>query len=246
MVFGHPLIIKSNTMEYKTLAMIRDSIINQLKPLANSDVDIQEEWIEDVIDDARGALVRTLFNARDDFSGWYQTVELEASDLKSTVINGYEYFFRNPVSVVTLPGPLMQGLGQKNILYFGAHGVDTLNMQRASMREFQEYEYHRFGAGLPCYMLDGDKLYLRNTGRRRYFKLSAIFSKPTCVPGYDIDNSDYPLPISLHNRLEIVVFQHLASKMNLPVDKIPGNPDETRIGDMNQAMRASQQESRMT
>ena len=80
-------------MEYKTLAMIRDSIINQLKPLANSDVDIQEEWIEDVIDDARGALVRTLFNARDDFSGWYQTIDLEASDLKSTVINGYEYFF---------------------------------------------------------------------------------------------------------------------------------------------------------
>lgn len=72
--------------------------------------------------------------------------------------------------------------------------------------------------------------------------MSAIFAKPTCVPDYSIDESIYPLPVSLLLNLEIIVFQHLGPKVSLPVDSIPDGIDGTRIGSMNNALRESQRE----
>ena len=237
----HPLFLKFNFMEY-TLAAIRDGIIKQMKPDANNDIDISEEWIEDAIDMARASLVRKLVNSNDDFSGWYQTVSLESEMKKSILIDGYNYELKNPISVITLPGELMQGMKWRNVIHFGQLGFEQLNYGRVSMREFQEYKFHRFGNNSPIYFVDGDKIYIRGNGLHRYFTVTAIFAKPTCVPDYSIDQSIYPLPVSLLLNLEIIVFQHLGPKVSLPVDSVPDGLDGTRIGSMNNALRESQRE----
>ena len=226
----------------KTLAMITESIIKQIKPHITDDQDISEPWIDDEIDDVRAALVPVLYNANDSFQDWHQEVILEAVKDISVTIDGYTFLFKTPISIITLPGTLMQGMRWKNILYMGAHGFEALNYQRVTMTEFQEYEYHRFGNRMPCYVVDGDRILLKNVGLQTHFKGIFCFSRPSCVTGYNRKTTRYPLPLSLHHKLEIVVFQHIAPKLGLPVDVISNNTDETRTGNMQQAVKESQRE----
>ena len=237
----HPLMLKNQYMD-KTLQMITESIIKQIKPNITDDVDLSELWIDDMVDDSRAALVPSLYNANDTFSGWYQDMVLEATRDTTIIISGYQYRYKTPLNILTLPGLLMESMGWKNILYLGSYGIEGKNIQRVTMSEFQEYENHRYGGMMPCYVVDGLKIYMKNIGIQKHFRATMCFAKPTCVPLYTRDASDYPIPLSLHRKLEIVIFQHIAPKLNLPIDVISNNSDETRTGSMQEALKQSEKE----
>lgn len=227
-------------MELKTLEMITDSILRQVKPSITSDVDISRDWIDDVIDDSRAALVRALYSANDLFLGWHQSLDLKSHITKEIFVDGYSYKLRNPLSVIDLPGELMSSMGWKNILYIGPHGFGGSNIHRVTMSEFEMYEYHRFGNNTPCFTVVDNKIYLKNNGSMVYFKAEMCFAKPSCVPGYDRAVSKYPLPLSEHRKLEIITFNHIATKLGIPIDTVANNVDETKNASLNDAIKNSQ------
>lgn len=227
-------------METKTLKMITESIIKQIKPEISDDQHISEQWIDDMVDDGRAALVRVLYNANDTFQEWFQEVKLEAVKENSITIDERQYFYKYPLDVITLPGKLMHDMNWKNILYLGSYGFDTNNIQRVTMAEFQEFQHHRFGNTKPYFMVNDNKIYLRNIGIQKYFKGIMCFAKPSCVPGFVRETSEYPIPLSLHRKLEIITFQHIAPKLNLPVDIVSNHSDDTKGGTMADAVKQSQ------
>ena len=229
-------------MEIKTLQMITESIIKQIKPEITDNQFISESWLDDKVDDVRAALVPALYNGHDMFLDWHQKIDLQSTTELSVVIDGYTYNYKKALSVIQLPGTLMQGMGWNNVLHFGSHGLECPKMQRVTIAEFQEYEFHRFGNNIACYVVVGDRILMKNTGLQKYFTGSFCFAKPSCVPSFDRTTSIYPLPVVHHHKLEIILFQHLAPKMTLPSDIISNSIDDTKIGNMQQAIRESQKE----
>ena len=227
-------------MEEKTLALIRESIIKQVKPHITDDQPLSELWIEDMINDSRAALVRSLYTSRDIFEGWYQTLSVTAEAYDSVTIDGVPFTFDDELKRIDLPGTLLNGIEWRNILYFGAHGFSSRSrgFNRVNIGEFISYGNHRFGNAEPCYFVEGDKIYIKNSEQFEYF-LIACFHDPRVVPGYDVDISVYPIPQSQHRKLEIITFQHIAPKLNLPVDFISNHMDESRTGNMQEAIKES-------
>lgn len=227
-------------MAGKTLAEITESIIKQIKPHITDDQPLSETWIQDVINDSRAALVRPLYTAKDVFHGWHQTINIEAVNDEEIVIDDATITYDTPLKKITLPGTLLDGMEWKNILYFGAHGFSTTSrgFQRVNVKEFVTYGNHRFGSTEPCYFVNGDTIYVKNSQQFLY-SLMACFHDPRVVTGYNIDTSIYPIPQSLHRRLEMITFQHIAPKLNLPLDVISNHVDESRVGNMQEAVKQS-------
>lgn len=227
-------------MAGKTLAQITESIIKQIKPHITDDQPLSEAWIQDEINDSRAALVRPLYTARDMFAGWHQTLALEAEDDSSITIDGVEIEYEETFKKIQLPGTLIDGMEWKNIQYLGAHGyaASSIGFQRVNVKEFVSYGNHRFGSTHPCYFVNGDVIYVKNSEQYLYL-LTACFHDPRVVSGYNVDTSEYPIPQSLHRRLEMITFQHIAPKLNLPIDLISNHLDESRVGNMQEAIKQS-------
>ena len=227
-------------MAGKTLAQITESIIKQIKPHITDDQPLSEGWIQDEINDSRAALVRPLYTARDMFAGWHQTLALEAEDDSSIIIEGEKIEYEETFKKIQLPGTLIDGMEWKNIQYLGSLGYapSSVGFQRVNIKEFVAYSNHRFGSDNPCYFIDGENIYIKNSVQY-YYLLTACFHDPRVVSGYNVETSIYPIPQALHRRLEMITFQHIAPKLNLPIDLISNHLDESRVGNMQEAIKQS-------
>lgn len=228
-------------MEVITLEKHVESIKEQLRPNRTNDVNISDEWIADMIHASRSALVPSLYTAKDMFMGWHQPIILQAVRMGKTIIGGYTYTPTVPVSKIALPGNLMQGMGFKNILYFGNMDMGNQNYERLTMNGFLSHEYHRYGNRTPVYTVDGGTIYIKNISTQKYFRSMMCFEQPTCVPDYSWSDTLYPIPSSAHRRLEIVTFQHIAAKLGMPVDMLLNGLDETKNAPVNQQVRQQNQ-----
>jgi len=214
-----------------TLESIVESIKLQLKPHLTDDVIIYDEWLIEMINESRGALMRTLFTSGDNFIAFYQTYPEQA--LAS--LNGNFKKF-------VLTTKLMQSIGKKNVLYFGPTAMDVPTYHYCSFDELLNYSFHRFGNTKLAFCDMGEYLQVRTTLTPTLL-LKGVFEIPNDVPLYDYRTSVYPIGENNVRQLEIITFQHIIVKLGLPVDLINNGMDETKNANVGkQAQQQPQQE----
>lgn len=227
----------------KSLSLLVDSIMEQLRPHMTQDVMLSEEWIADQIHDSRSALVPRLYAEKDIFEGWYQQVDYPSVISKEMLIDGYAYPFSEKIRIIELDTEPMANMGFKNIQFIGPvdFGLGSLLMTRQTINEFVANHHHRYGNNLPVYALYGSKILMRNVPDMEFFRTSICYANPTLVNGFTWD-SPYPLPLTQHRKMEIITFQHLAPKLQMPVDLINNLQDETKNAPVANQVRQAQQE----
>ena len=204
-----------------TLERIVDSIKSQLKPHLTDDQIVPDEFIIEMINQSRLALIRKSYTAGDKLDPFYQEISLEGT---RTFNNQFKY------SIITLPQPLVNDFGNKNVQYVGANKYDTTVIKQVSFEEFQNFTRHRWGSRQLFYCVMTDKILVGNkelsVGEKYYIR--AIFPFPQNIEGYVYETSPYPINSTMLRSLEIITFQHLAPKLGLPSDMFNNGNDETK------------------
>lgn len=230
-----------------TLERIVESIKLQLKPHLTEDVIVLDEWLIEMINQSRSALIRKIYVSGESFTPFYQ--DIVCTSMESDSVGGVniglskEYAFQK----VLFPEgvELVGGCGKKNIQYLGLLDYSLVDIQYVELEEFMAYSYHRFGATLPSYTSMVDHLLVRNTNRTgvsQPWLLRAIILHPQYAPGYDYRETIYPIDGANLRQLEIITFQHIAQKLGLPVDIINNGSDETKNAPAAQQGQRRQQE----
>jgi len=212
-----------------TLESIVESIKIQIKPHLTDDVIIHDAWLIEMINESRGALMRSLFTSGDNFIAFFQEYTRTLDDFNAN--------FKKFV----LPSKLMQGIGKKNILYFGPEEMGAPTYHYCSFEELMNYNYHRFGASKLAFADMGTYLQVR-TNSKPTLVLKAIFEVPNDFDDFVYETSPYPIGENNVRQLEIITFQHIASKLGMPVDLINNGMDETKNASVNKQVQQSEQQ----
>jgi hypothetical protein len=224
-----------------TLEKIVESLIKQIKPNINDDVIISEEWLIDMINQSRSAMLIKKYVANENFINYYQEIELNVELKQKAEINGVEFEFETEIGVVNIPS-LVTRIGNKNIDYFGSMMLNTKMIDYVMFNEFITYDYHRFGGNMPCYTLRSDTIMIRNPKGMKKWLLRALFGSPNDVPGYSYSESMYPIDESDLRQLEIILFQHIAPKLGMPIDMLNNASDETANAPVREQTRQQKEE----
>lgn len=215
--------------EYLTLQRIVHSIMDQVKPHLTDDVVLSEEWYIDMINQSRTALINNLYISNSNFNGYYQEGDFNSKELFEIreVGKSYPIPFKFGIQELIIP-KLVNTAGKKNIQYLGSLDYSTDMITNVSFKEFSTYQYHRFGNSLPIYTELGERIFIRNSKNQTKWKLRAIFAVPQEIKDYDYETSIYPIDPANLRQLEIITFQHIASKLNMPSDTFNNAVDETK------------------
>jgi len=217
-----------------TLESIVESLKLQLKPHLNDDVKLYDEFIIRMIHDTRSALIRSLYVSNSALTQFYQDVSISEIEHKPET-GTYRH------SIVTLPTQLMTGCGRKNIQNVWSDGDEyDMTYHYCSYEEFMTYRHHVYGSMVNRYCNKGDDLLVYDENKPSSISVRGIFEYPDEVSGYSYTDSVYPIGANNLRQLEIVTFQHLASKLGMPVDIINNGYDETK----NAPVHQQQQERR--
>lgn len=227
-----------------TLESIVESMKLQLKPHLNDDVMLYDEFIIRMIDDTRAALIRSLYISHDNLASFYQQFNGSLYAIYDGSSGEQEYLY----SHVTLPTRLLDGCGRKNLqnISDGMLFFDKLDMHYCSYEEFMSYRDHVYGKNSYAVTNAGNDLFVydANYEEVKRVMIRAIVETPSDVPGYQYTTSEYPIGAVNLRQLEIVTFQHLATKLGMPVDVINNGYDETKNANIPQRkQRASREES---
>lgn len=217
-----------------TLESIVESIKLQLKPHLNDDVKLYDEFIIRMIHDTRSALIRSLYVSNSALTQFYQDVSISEVTHKKRS-NKYQH------SVVTLPTQLLTGCGRKNVQNVWSDGDEyDMTYHYCSYEEFMTYRHHVYGNMVNRYCNKGGDLLVFDESEPDSINVRGIFEYPDEVEGYSYTGSVYPIGANNLRQLEIVVFQHLASKLGMPADVINNGYDETK----NASVQQQQQKER--
>ena len=213
-----------------TLERIVESIKAQIKPNLTDDVIVHDEWLIEMINQSRSALMRTLFSSGDNFIAFYQ-------DFVSTTVDMNANFKK-----LVLPSKLMEAIGKKNILYLGPTLMSNPEFHYCSFEELLNYNYHRIGWTIAA-NCDRSEFIQIKTVSNLELKLTAVFEVPNDLPGYSYESTPYPIGSNNMRQLEIITFQHIAQKLGMPVDLLNNGMDETKNANIGkQAQQQEQQE----
>ncbi len=220
-----------------TLERIVESIKLQLKPHLTEDVVLHDEWLIQMINDGRNALIKALYVSGDLLTPFYQEIEfaLSSLDIKKNSIDVYQIF--------NLPSRLLESIGRKNIQYFGPTDLSRQEYHYCSYEELINYEFHRFGNTNVSYTNRGSDILVRRGEEDKLLLLRGIFEIPNDLYNYDYQSSSYPIGANNLRQLEIITFEHLLPKLGLPSDLINDGVDSTKgIGLGQQAQVNAQKE----
>ena len=209
--------------EYNTFERIVSSIINQVKPFLTDDVILSEEWYMDMVDQSRAAMINSLYVSGSDFNHYYQEMRVESEELFEVD----DIPLKFAVQEIICP-QILNTAGKKNIQYLGNVIYGTDMIKHVSFQEFMTYEKNRFGGHLPIYTTLNERILMRNTNNQKEWLIRALFASPMTVDGFSYTESFYPIDPSNLRQLEIIVFQHIASKLGMPVDMINNGIDESK------------------
>jgi len=213
-----------------TLEKIVESLKLQLKPHLTDDQILHDEWIIDMVNFSRAALIRSLYVAGEPLTAFFQITFGVTTDLD-------EYYKK-----FTLPCKLMQGIGKRNIRYFGPDGTHKPEYHYCSFEELLSYEHHRFGNTQIAFADAGYYLQL-NTPSLSPVEIHAIFEQPNTLFNYFYQSTQYPIGENNERQLEIITFQHIAAKLGMPVDFANNGIDETKNVPVKQAVQQQQQDN---
>lgn len=223
-----------------TLEKIVESIKLQLKPHLTDDVIVHDEWLIEMINASRAAMVKSLYVAGDNFVDFYQEIQLDS--ISQDTISGTNILFDKPFEKIVLPTKIMSGIGKKNIQYLGSYDYSVRNMDNVSFSEFINYSEHRFGSDLPCYTDFSDSIMIKNTSGQKKWLIRSLFEFPNTVPNYVYESTPYPIGLNNHRQLEIITFQHIAQKLGMPVDLLNNGMDETKNANIGKQAQQPPQE----
>jgi len=223
-----------------TLERIVESLIKQIKPHINDDIIISEEWLIDMINQSRSAMLIKKYVANENFINYFQDIELDVTLSHKASIDGIELSFDYEIGVVKIPA-LITRIGMKNIDYFGSPMLNTRMIDYVMFNEFISYDYHRFGSHMTCYTLRSDTIMIRNPKGMNKWLLRGLFGTPNDVPGYSYTESMYPIDESDLRQLEIICFQHIAPKLGMPIDLLNNASDETANAPVKEQMKQQQE-----
>lgn len=226
----------------KTLSLLVESMMEQLRPHITQDVMLSQDMIADQIHDSRAALVPRLYAEKNTFDGWFQERNYESEIIKTITIGGYSYSLKVPTNRIVLDGPLMSDMSFKNIRFFGSHDVGSEPFNRVTQEQFLTNKHQRYGNNQPIYFVDGSTIYIQNAMDMMYYRSSMCYANPTLVDGYSWDTTLYPLPLTAHRKMEIILFQHLGPKLQMPVDILNNLLDETKNAPVMQQVRQTEQQ----
>ena len=212
-----------------TLETIVESIKSQIKPHITDDIILHDEWLIEMINNSRAALMRSLFVSGDNFISFYQ-------ELTGTTVDMNANFKK-----LVLPSKLMESIGKKNILYLGPSAMSTPEYHYCSFEELMNYNHHRFGKNNVAYCDRGDYLQIKTTTNASLL-LNAVFEVPNEVTGYVYETSPYPIGANNVRQLEIITFQHIAPKLGIPVDVLNNGMDETKNANIGKQAQQQPQE----
>lgn len=224
-----------------TLEKIVESLIKQIKPHINDDIVISEEWLIDMINQSRSAMLIKKYIANENFINYYQEIELDVTLSQKVLIDGIELPFDYEIGFVNIPS-LVTRIGMKNIDYFGSVMFNTRMIDYVMFNEFISYDYHRFGSHMTCYTLRSNTIMIRNPKGMTKWLLRGLFGTPNDVPGYSYTESVYPIDESDLRQLEIICFQHIAPKLGMPVDLLNNASDETANAPVKEQVKQQERE----
>ena len=198
-----------------TLETIVESIKLQLKPRITEDVVIHDNWIIQMVNESRAALVRALYVSGDNFIPFFQS------------FTGTSVADNSGFTKLMLPSRLLEGLGRRNILYLN----DTENMKNpqyhyCSYEEFVNYSLHRFGGNQKAFTEMSDHILL--SGSAGTINGKFVFEAPNDITGYDYKATPYPIGANNVRQLELITFDHILPKLGMPVDSINDGIDSTK------------------
>lgn len=211
-----------------TLERIVESIKLQLKPHLNDDVILLDEWLIEMINQSRSALIRKVYLSGESLTPFYQEMLCTSSIV--TQFGGINIPSTLSYQKITLPSGLqiLGASGRKNIQYLGALDYSLTDIQYVELEEFIAYAYHRFGNALPCFTNLTDTIVVRNANSINQWRLRCIIMHPQLAPNYDYRETIYPIDGANQRQLELITFQHIAPKLGLPVDIMNNGQDETK------------------
>lgn len=213
-----------------TLEKIVESLKLQLKPHITDDQIFHDEWLIEMINTSRAAMCRSLYVSGEVFTAFFQKITGDTEELDD---NYYKF---------TMPSKLMQGIGRRNVRYFGPVGTKNPNFHYCSFEELVNYESHRFGIDQPAFADLGDILQIKSTDVST-IELYAVIEAPNSLPDYNYETSSYPIGENNERQLEIITFQHIAAKLGLPVDALNNGIDETKNVPVKQPQQQQQQDN---
>lgn len=213
-----------------TLESIVESIKIQIKPHLTDDVIIHDAWLIEMINESRGALMRSLFTSGDNFIAFYQDMTISTTA------------YQTGIAKLVLPSKLMESIGRKNIQYVGPATLKSPQYHYCSFEELINYSYHRFGKTNPAYCDMSDHILTTASTAGVSHLVKAVVEVPNDVTGYVYETSQYPIGSNNLRQLEIITFQHIAPKLGMPVDLINNGMDETKNANVNKQVQQSEQQ----
>jgi hypothetical protein len=212
-----------------TLEKIVESLKLQLKPHLTDDQIVHDEWLIEMINTSRAAMCRSLYVSGEVFTAFFQKItgNVETLDLD------YKKF--------TMPSKLMEGIGRRNVRYFGPIGTKNPDFHYCSFEELVNYESHRFGIDQPAFANLGDILQIKAPNMSA-IELHAVIEAPNSLADYSYETSSYPIGENNERQLEIITFQHIAAKLGMPVDFANNGIDETKNIPVKQPQQQQQQQ----
>ena len=213
-----------------TLEKIVESLKLQLKPHITDDQIFHDEWLIEMINASRAAMCRSLYVSGEVFTAFFQKITGDTEE------------FDDDYYKFTMPSKLMQGIGRRNVRYFGPVGTKNPDFHYCSFEELVNYESHRFGIDKPAFADLGDILQIKSTNVST-IELHAVIEAPNSLEDYIYEESSYPIGENNERQLEIITFQHIVTKLGLPVDALNNGIDETKNVPVKQPQQQQQQDN---
>lgn len=226
----------------KTLESIVESLKIQLKPHLNDDVKLYDEFIIRIINDTRSALIRSINTAGGALNQFFQETTLLSVPKHINVDSSDRYLYSN----IDLPSSLLNGAGYKNIRSIRTASTHNSFMHYCSYQEFLSYNYHVYQTNdiVVCDM--GGSLLVKHSSldkpENENIFIDAIFEYPEQIESYSYEDTPYPIGANHLHQLELISFQHIASKLGMPSDVINNGYDETRNANIPQPKQQKERE----
>jgi len=210
----------------KSINKIVESIMIDFRQVTDEDyLATKRNYIIDKIHAIRATLIRDEYESskRIDKQFYMKYSTSIVCQRNEFIINNITFTSKSYLYTAELP-TLIQGVGDKNILFIGTDDYSTSFILKG-FGGFQASSYNLHTSAMPLATLLGNTLLLKNVPKSMMALYTHILPyDPTEIPGFDND-SDYPC--SSIYKLELLLKKDLLSTWGLPLDVLKTENDES-------------------
>lgn len=223
-----------------TLAEIRHSIIDQVSGrFPSDDSRLRFAFIEKLMADKRAVLLAEAMKGRISLEDdWYTVVD--CLEVKCGPVSCKGYSSSRTEHYVTMPSVFG---GRYGIRFFGTPAGHAF--EEFPLFSFLAGNTRILGKSQPVYTVIDDKAIIRNLPYGlKMIRVIAILKEPhkddesiSCLPARE--DEEYPMPMQLVHKLELLVIKQLLSTLPIPPDiandgadknQVPGRPNPYALG----------------